>query len=338
MKDENIVLNMFAQSVQSNLDNYFNAIIDAVAKNKSNYLSVAFMYRLYKYPKIDIDLQHAIDRVLSIKNNGELRIINNKLFFIDNTTVNGISHDEWNRYYERLEAHENMQFETFMQINDKKEVFMSFEYINLLPDVIIKKEKLFPFTHGRPLVIISENWARYCFNIIGHCFSEYSYNKHLSKAGLVLFSKVIDNNTMIALQYDNKRIKKATGSHIVDVPDLDVVLILGKMDAENKGADYEIINLGSAHGLLFYPLATPPDRYLYNKMNRKISHNENTLDSFEKIETLDEDNIRVSFDFPYEEELRFYLYFYFDVYSYYSKIYLNFIESCLNFAILHHPR
>lgn len=338
MKDEFVVLEKFAESVQNNLDNFFNMIINSVASNKSNYLNVAFIYSLCKYPSLDFDLQHAIDKILKIQKNVELRFRNNQIDFINATIINeGVPSDEWDRYFERLEALEDKYFETFRQINEKKKIFESFEHRSLLPNVIINKEKLFSFTHGRPLVIISENWAEYCFNIISQCFPEFSYNKHLSKAGFVLFSKIIDNNTMIALQYDNKRIKKATRSHIIEVPDLDVVLVFGEMVAKSKVGNYQIINLGSADSWLFMPFITRPERYLAKKITRKIDRNTSEIDSFEKIETVDEENIKVSFDFPYEEDMKFYLYFYFDVYSYCSRIYLNFIESCINDA-LQHPR
>ncbi len=316
------------KEIQMNFNSYLNTIIDTLVVNEKSYLSAAFVMHFCEYPKIQFDLKSAINRLLDAQKDEEaLWFKDNKVFIrIFNSQI--IEQEESFRYAEKLREVEDQMTQSYFQIEEKQNIFNNLEKLDIFEDVIVRKDQIKKSLYRRNPIINATNWAKCCFNTFKQFFNEFTYNKLLSKKGDVTFTKRIEDNIMLALQYSEHLLKLDTKYGKLETPDVQLIVLIGGNNMEKyKLSDFEIIELGSAANYFFDPPVPLPGRIIAKKTYTKIRDGVYDVKSLVKTQEIDSNYIRFYNDCPFEDEIKFQLFYYLDVYSYFSKIYLEFIES-----------
>lgn len=324
----------FKRSIKRNLNDYMNQIVDLLIMNENAYLSVANIYNFYKFPNDFFDLEEAISVINESKIKHDFISWREFQLFFNMNNIRYLSYEESMQYDKEIlrKVYEDYRVSYFATPGKLDEAKAFSDYYLFLDRITTQKDANKLIMSSGELYNI-DDWCKACFEIFSHFFYDF-IPEGLTKKGIRRFSKKLVKGIKLNLEYDEKEIIARMRRGSLTEPNINLILCF-----ENENEHFKTnfpfahtIELGSASNYFFGTPFSPETLYAIRSLV-EISTNNYLSINGPTIDILGGDLVRVYNSCKDDAEFKHQLFYYFDVYSYYSKYYISFIEKCVLEAI-----
>ncbi|MBI3235476.1 MAG: hypothetical protein HYZ42_15800 [Bacteroidetes bacterium] len=184
-------------------------------------------------------------------------------------------------------------------------------------------------------------WFDYILKLIQAKFSQFVLNLEKSTSKMLRFLKPIGNNLYFGFEFNQSELKAAIrkADFDFDLPCFNLILVTNtfKKGLSTKKYYYDyhdkILSLGNLSNP-FFCSGTPFCSFISIDMfyNKQLKNNNTELNY--KIEYVEKSNelFQIVYNETYGENIKKHAYFYFDLLSYSSNNYLEYLEQCITDA------
>lgn len=179
-----------------------------------------------------------------------------------------------------------------------------------------------------------DNWQKFHQSLIAIFFPDFKFDIKLSSK-THRYVKQISDNLFLCLEYDFKQEGQALSRGSVDVGMYRLVLLNKDFNRKTKSEEYyyntnpTILNLGNAVHPIFNNPCTELRRFFARENIIETSSGNASFKYWTKFEYLPDDKMRLYNSEQFGNTLKRHAFFYMDIYSYYFRQYLKFLETCL---------
>lgn len=322
----NHIISSFHSVFNRNIECLIDRIVEKIRSTQNSFYAASFIYSLYQYPKQVFDLDIAIEALSEIKDNS------NGIDFLSQYNYMDFNINQNIDYYEFLDYRKNTlepielkyRLDYFEGKKENEHVNKLLNY-NLFLDSIVANEKLESLIRGRPAIINEKKWMDNCFKVIQHFYNDFVFRSDLSRKGVIKFEKKVNDTTSIILQYNERNFKASVTRTWVEIPELRMYVFF----EDPASQKIEELYLGTPNFLFSSPI-TQPNVIFSKKTFIQKSQTEFAYNSIMKRIKIDSRTTMIKHVCDFENEIKLQLYYYFDLYSYWSKVLLGYVTECIH--------
>lgn len=245
-----------------------------------------------------------------------------------------IEYDDLNTYFTKhfRDIEEPIKNEFWLNPTNQ-ERFSQIANFNVFTDLVVDKSEVANrIKYGAIFEV--DNWQKFHQSLISIFLSDFKFDIKLSSK-THRYVKTIDENLFLCLEYDFKQEGQALVRSIVDVGKYRLVLLNRDFNRKTKSEEYyyktnpTILNLGNAVHPIFNNPCTELFRFFARENLVETPPGYFSQKYFTKFENLLDDKVRLYNSEQFGDTLKRHAFFYMDIYSYFLRPYIEFIENCL---------
>lgn len=245
-----------------------------------------------------------------------------------------IAYEELNAYFSNyfLENEEAIKND-FWLIPNNQNRFNQICNFRVFSDLIVDKSEVANRMKYGAIFEVS-SWQKFHQSLITIFLPEFKFDIKLSSK-THRYVKQIDDNLFLCLEYDFKKEQQALVRSNIDIGKYRLVLLNRAFNRKTKSEEYynhtntTILNLGNAVHPIFNNPCTELFRFFARENVVENSPGNISFKYLTKYEHLPNHKIRLYNSEQFGDTLKRHAFFYMDIYSYYFKQYLQFLETCL---------
>lgn len=214
-----------------------------------------------------------------------------------------------------------------------QERFNQIADFNVFSDLVVDKSEVANrIKYGAIFEV--DNWQKFHQSLVSIFLPDFKFDIKLS-SNTHRYVKQIEENLFLCLEYDFKRERQALVRSSVDVGKYRLVLLTKDFNRKTKSEEYyyntnpAILNLGNAVHPIFNNPCTELFRFFARENVVETSPGNISFKYWTKFEHLPDDKMRLYNSEQFGDTLKRHAFFYMDIYTYYFRQYLQFLETCL---------
>lgn len=168
----NAFISKLQQSLLDNNKKFISSNIQAIADNQDNYLSMAFVYSLYEYPKTNFDFNYAVDKINKISSTSNIFDLSNNRIYFQAVDSQNIDYSQLSLYHNEILLQViEYKLNEYKKINYKVDNFNLLKDFRMFYEAEIENSKVEKIIAYKSLLLDPDNWCSYCFKLLSLFFS-----------------------------------------------------------------------------------------------------------------------------------------------------------------------